>query len=217
MTQIRTATRALGAVLLASSLAACSILGSNERDRATIYAPDPRVAMDPSWPHVDWQLTLAPPTAPRVFDSFRIAVRPTPGELQVYRGAAWAKRPTDMVEDVLLRTFEDSGRITGVARQGVGVAGDYRLVIDLRRFEAEYAGGAVPAATIELNAKMLHIVDGDVLASRTFRQAVPATGAGVTEVSEAFSQGLGAMAGEIAGWVLSTGQAHEQVPHPLPD
>src|SRR5690606_4124847 len=97
-----------------------------------------------------WQLSINPPTAPRTVDTYRIVVRPTPGELQVYGGASWARAPSDMVEDVVLRALEDSGHIPGVARRGVGIAPDFRLLLDLRRFEADYAGGSLPVATIEI-------------------------------------------------------------------
>src|SRR3546814_8275751 len=92
-------------------------------------------------------------------DSLRIAVRPTPDELQVYKGANWSRPPTLMLEDAVLRALEDSGHIGAVARQGSGIAGDYKLVMDVRRFEADYASAAVPAATIEINAKLLHTAD----------------------------------------------------------
>jgi len=203
------------AVLSCGLLAGCSVFGGgSERERATIYAPDPRVAADPSWPSVDWQLSLSPPSAARAIDSFRIAVRPTPAELQVYKGASWAKSPTDMLQDALLRTLEDSGRIRAVARQGTGIAADYRLVMDLRRFDADYAGNAAPAATIEVNAKLLHSVDQNIVASRTFLRAEPASGADVAQVADAFSRSLGTIAGEIAGWVLVTGNEHERSAHP---
>src|SRR5690606_7029539 len=52
--------------LLLASLAGCSLLGGgNERERSTIYAPDPRVAIDPSAPAADWQLSLSPPLGAR--------------------------------------------------------------------------------------------------------------------------------------------------------
>ena len=129
------------AALLATLLSACSILGAarNDGDRSTVYAPDPRVQADPAWPTVGWQLSITSPTAARMIDSFRIAVRPTPDELQVYAGATWSKTPGDMLQDVLLRTLEDSGRMAAVSRQGTGVATDYKLVLDMRRFEAKQA------------------------------------------------------------------------------
>lgn len=202
---------ALAATLIAASLAACSLGG--KKTPGTIYAPDPRVTADPSWPSVTWQLSLAPASAARVFDSYRIAVRPIPGELQIYKGASWAKPPTDMVQDAVLRALEDSGRIPAVARQGTGIGADYKLVMDVRRFEADYAGNAVPAATIEINAKLIHTMDQGVVGSRTFLRAEPAVGTDVATVSDAFSRGLGTVGGEIAGWVLATGEAHEREAH----
>ena len=202
--------RVAAGTLLAFALAGCAVLGSGERQRSTIYSPDPRVAVDPSAPSVSWQLTLAPPMAARAVDNFRIAVRPSPEEMQVYRGASWARTPTDMLQDALLHALEDSGKIPAVARQGSGAAADYKLVIDLRRFEADYAGNAVPAATIEFNAKLIHTRDQGIVASRTFRQARPATGTDIALVVDAFSRGLEAVTGELATWILVTGDTHQR-------
>lgn len=196
------------ALLAATLLAGCSMLAGPKED-VTIYAPQVRVATDPAWPVADWQLSIGRPTASRMVDSVRIAVRPVPGELQVYKGAVWAKGPDEQLQDALLRALEDSGRIASVARQGSGIAADYRLELDLRRYEADYAGAAVPAATIEANAKLLHSGDRKVVASRTFLQAAPAAGTDPALVAEAFGQALGTIAHDIAGWALQNGNAHE--------
>jgi cholesterol transport system auxiliary component len=196
-------------------LAGCALLGSGRSGHAsTIYAPDPRVPADPSWPTVDWQLSLSNTTAPRMIDSLRIAVRPTPNELQVYKNASWAKMPSNMLEDALLRALEDSGRIRAVARQGSGIGADYKLVLDLRRFESVYrAGDALPAATIEVNAKLLHARDQQVVATRTFLQVQPASSAAVPAVVDAFEQSLAMVSADLAGWLLVSGDAHERGAH----
>ena len=195
-------------------LAGCSILGGKQREPTTLFAPDPRVQADPSWPSVDWQLSISRPEAARMTDSLRIAVRPSADELQVYKGASWAKMPSDMVEDAVLRALEDSGKIPGVARQGSGVAADYKLVMDLRRFESDYGNGAMPNATIEVNAKLLHSAGGqDIVASRTFVQSVPANSTALADVVDAFDRGLGQAAHDIAGWVLVSGDMHQRVGH----
>lgn len=205
-TRMRVATVALA--LACAMLGGCALLSAGgERARSTLYAPDPRVAPDPAWPSVSWQLSLSQPTAARMIDSFRIAVRPTPDEVQVYKGAAWAKLPSDMVEDTIIRALEDSGRIAAVARQGTGIAADYKLVLDMRRFEADYAGNAVPSATIEINAKLLRSRDQSVAGAQTFRHAEPAASKEVPQVVEAFSRSLERVGGDIARWTLQTGNA----------
>jgi cholesterol transport system auxiliary component len=201
-------TRLFLAAALTVLLAGCSLLSSVPRNDGgmTIYAPDVRVVADASWPQVDWSLTIATPTAPRMVDSVRIAVRPTPGELQVYRGASWSQSPTLLVSDAVLHALEDSGKIASVARQGSGVRADYRLLLDIRRFEADYAGQTAPDAVIEINAKLLRTRDQAVVASRTFTQRQPASDKEVPQVVEAFAKSLDASTAQIAGWVLESGR-----------
>ena len=188
-------------------LAGCSALSSQQRDPVTIYAPLVQVAPDPNWPKVDWQLAVLKPTASRVVDSPRISVRPVPGELQVYRGVSWSQPSTDLIEEVLLNALEDSGKIRSVARPASGIRADYRLVLDLRRFDSDYAGAATPSAVIELNAKLLLSSDQRVVAARTFLVSKPASSTAIPQVVEAFEQSLQALGLEVAGWTLAEGEA----------
>ena len=187
-------------------LSGCSVLAGGDRQSTTIYAPQVRVTADPAWPQVNWQLSIAKPSAARLVDSPRINVRPSPGELEVYRGATWSQPATDMLEDTLLRGFEDSGRISAVARIATGIRSDYKLTTDLRRFEADYRGGDMPAATIELNAKLIHSIDQRVVASRTFLVAEPATSTELPNVAHACEGALDKVASELIGWTLVSGQ-----------
>ena len=189
-------------------LAGCSVLGNGkQRDPVTIYAPQVKVTPDPSRPSVTWQLAVAKPTAARVVDSPRIAVRPAPGELQVYKSVTWSQPSTDLIEATVLRALEDSGKIPAVARAGSGIRADYRLIMDLRRYESDYAGNAVPSATIELTAKLLHTSEQRIVASRTFLQVEPSAGVEVAQVATAFDTALEKLGGEVVGWVLTTGEA----------
>jgi cholesterol transport system auxiliary component len=206
---LRTARSAL-AIGLMLMLAGCSILSDKPKSTSTIYAPEPKVQTDATWPKVDWQLVIAPPSSARIVDSLRIAVRPTPGELQVYRGAQWARQPSDMLVDTVLRALEDSGRIGGVARQGAGLAADYKLLFELRRFESDYAQAAVPSATIEVSAKLLHVSGQKVIASKVFLQATPAASTEVADVARAFEQSLSSIGRDITGWTLTSGDAYQR-------
>ena len=134
------------AAVAALLLGACSLLGAGgERERGTIFAPAPAIQADPAWPAADWQLSVNPPTAPRTVDTFRVVVRPTPGELQVYKGAIWSQPAPDLVQDAVVHAFEDSGRIGGVTRNGAGINSDFQLLLDVRRFDSDYAEAGGPA------------------------------------------------------------------------
>jgi len=195
-------------------LAGCTrLLAGRSQDPPTIYAPDVHVQAAQAWPQVRWALAIGHASGARTADSLRIAVRPTPSELQIYKGAQWAKSPGDMIEEGVLHALEDSGRIASVGRQGSGVAYDYRLLLDVRRFESEYAGGATPTATIEITAKLLHVKDQQLAGSRTFLQTQAASTPAVPDVVAAFEQALTSVSGELAGWSLTTGEQHEHAPH----
>jgi len=199
--------RLTSAGLVVAALAGCSILSGGSKDPVTIYAPQVQVNVDPAWPEVSWQLVLAKPSASRMVDSPRINVRPAPDQLEVYKGVTWAQTSTDLVEDTLMRAFEDSGKIPGVARLATGIRADYKLSVDIRRLESDYRGAAVPAATIELNAKLIHTADQRVVASRTFLHAEQARSTAVGDVTSAFQTALQAMTDEMVGWTLQQGQA----------
>lgn len=192
------------AAAMAVAVGGCALLGGS-RDPATIYAPQVSATPDPAWPALDWQLSVSRPEAARIVGTTRIAVRPVPGELQVYKGALWAKAPDEQLQDALLGEFEASGKLRAVARQGSGMAADHRLELDLRRFDADYAGNPVPAATIEVGAMLLGSDGSGVIASRSFTQAVPAAGTDPAQVAQAFGQALQAIAHDIAGWTLQAG------------
>ena len=205
--------RTLIAAALLATLAGCSsLLGPKETP--SIFAPELATTADAAWPSATWALGTVRPTAARILDGSRIAVSPVPGELQVYKGAMWARTPPEMLEETVLRMLEDSGKIPSVARQGSGIGAEYRLVMDIRHFESRYdAGGSTPAAVIEVNAKLLHVPDQSVAGSRTFRQTQAASGTDVALVADAFGQALGTLSREVAGWTLATGNEHQRQPH----
>lgn len=200
--------RLAGLCLLVPALSACTSLLGGGKHNTSIYAPEMRAIDAQDWPQVRWQLALGRTTGARTADSQRIMVRPAPNELQVYKDAQWAKSPGDMLEDAVLHALEDSGRIASVSRQGSGIASDYRLLLDVRRFESDYAGAAVPSATIEVTAKLLHVGSQELAGTRTFLQRQQAASPGVPSVVDAFRQALEKTSSDIAGWTLHTGENH---------
>jgi cholesterol transport system auxiliary component len=199
---------ALSKVVLATALAAllpaCSILGGSKEPLAIL---DPLPASAPvDAPAVKWSLLVLRPIATAALDTERIVVRPAPGALQVYKGAAWSDTAPDLVHTALVRAFEDSGKILSVARPGGVVRGEFQLATDLRAFESVYEG-ASPFAVIELQARLVRVTDGHAIAARTFRVREPAQGTDVDSVRAAFAQALGKLDGEVVAWTLREGNA----------
>lgn len=205
----RRALRIAALAVATAALAGCGILPKQET--LALYDPTPQrsapqATANAAAPRVDWQLQIARPYADTMHDSARILVRPQPGELQVYKGAAWVQPAPDIVQDTLLRAFTDSGRVAGVARRGDGVSARYQLLLDLRRFESDYGGGTTPNVRIELGARLVHNAENRVVASRVFDIATPADGTDVVQINRAFQRGLGDATTQLIDWTLAEGQ-----------
>ncbi len=200
-------------MLVPMVLTGCGSLLGGSKTPARIYAPEVRVQPDPSWPKVNWQLSIGTPASSELLDSTHIAVQPAPGTMQVYKGAVWTDTAPELVQSTIVHAFEDSGRITAVSRFGGGLRGDFGLLLDLRAFQSVYRGGT-PEATVELSAKLMHLRGNRVVAGRTFRKAVPAGGTAVDAINVAFGQALSAVASEVVGWTLIEGQKAVSSPPP---
>jgi len=194
---------ATGALMIA--LTGCLGLGGDKT--SAIYSPQVKIETKSEWPSVTWPLMINKPLASEALDSSSIAVRPTPGELQVYAGAQWADAAPDMLQTALVQGFEDSGKIASVGRQGTGLRGDFVLMLDMRHFESVYADPSrPPSAVIEVQAKLLVNPSAQVLATKTFRVSVPARDKDVPQVVDAFQGAMTDLVGQVVGWTLATGQ-----------
>jgi len=195
--------RPLALVACSLLLGGCALLGG-KGEPLQVMDPSAKVAPAADWPHVRWSLLVLRPIASQALDTERIVVRPAPGVVQVYKGAAWSDTAPDLVQTSLLRAFEDSGRILSVARPGGPVRGELQLASELRAFESIYSG-ASPDAVIELQARLVRVADGTAVAAKTFRVSEAAGGTEVATVSDAFSRALAKLDAEVVAWTLAEG------------
>lgn len=204
----------IGLVLLAAGCAA--LLPDTTPQKIFALRPAPAAASDAAAP-VAWQLQVARPVASRMLDSARIAVLPTPGEVQFYRDAAWSDSAPELLEALVVHAFEDGGRLPGVGRQSSGLHGDYLLLLDLRALQAEYRdGAAAPLTVVAFGAKLVNPASNRVLASRQFRSERPAASTALPDVVRALEFGLGEEIGELVAWTLRVGEANAQGVGPAP-
>jgi cholesterol transport system auxiliary component len=192
------------ALALALPLALAGCLPGSPGDRTRIFAPQPAVAADPTWPQARFTLAVPLPEAGGAIDGNRIVVRPSPSVVQVYPAAAWADPAPALVRAALVHAFEDSGRLPAVARGG---GADYALASELRAFEAVIDGDGLPVATVELRLRLVAPREGRIVASRRVRAEVVAADRGADAVAEAFRQALAEALPQAVGWTLATGNA----------
>ncbi|CAO3362226.1 ABC-type transport auxiliary lipoprotein family protein [Azospirillum melinis] len=190
-----------GAALLLG-LAACSTLNPTAPH---LYTLTPRASVA-AGPKADWQLLVETPAAAAGIDTPRIALARTPTSLDYFADVSWADRAPNMVQGLIVQTFEDSGRIVSVGRDTVGLRSDYVLKSELRDFQAEYAtpGAGMPDRVhVRLSAKLVAMPRRTIEAGETFEASAPVRGRSFTDVIAAFDQALGQVTGELVSWSLS--------------
>jgi cholesterol transport system auxiliary component len=191
--------RHLATALLCLLLAGCGVLGDNRRPTAlwTVDAVPPA----PAGARVEAQLVVDEPVAPEPLAGTRIALAPAPGAFGVYRDARWTERPPRMLQTLLLRAVEDSGRIAGAARAGAGLRADYRLTWELRAFHVERRD-AGEQARAEFTARLLRWPQGEVVATNRFAAQAGVEGGGLAGVVDALRRACADTVPALAAWTL---------------
>lgn len=89
-------------------------------------------------------LAVAPPRTASSLDTERIAVVQPDSRFDYFSGVRWAEPAPQMLQQMLVRALATDGRFATVVAAPSRVPTELTLDVELRRFEAVYAGGAGP-------------------------------------------------------------------------
>ena len=197
----RTACRVgLGAVAVAV-LSGCTLPGSGEPPQ--LYTLTPKTTFDAQIPAVDWQLIVERPVASAGLNTQRIAVQRTPVTLDYFAHAAWTDTAPNMVQSLLIESFESTGKIKAVSRESTQLRPDYELQLELRQFEAVYdKAGGPPLVRVRLNSKLIRMPDRSIVGNDTVGRAVRAEGNDMDQIVLAFDEALGKVMKRVVQWAL---------------
>jgi cholesterol transport system auxiliary component len=188
-------TMALGA---AGLLAGCgSIAGSfSVTDTYDLTAPtDVKVAGG-----TRAQVLVADPQALAVLDSDRVVVREGATEIRYLGGSQWADKLPRLIQARLIQTFENSGRARAVGKPGQGLAIDYQVVTDIRRFEYQ---AKERQASVEVSVKLMNDRDGRVVGTQIFKAAMPVAADSNSAIVAALDSALDKVLIGILRWVVA--------------
>ena len=136
-------------------------------------------------------------TAPGL-DVDRIAGRWPGRRLDYLAGARWADTLPMLLQSALVESFQDSGRLRSVQGDVGRFRSTHALVVEVRRFEADYTGGGLPLAQVELSATIGRLSDARVLASFTVQASESAPENRQTAVVAALDAAFAKAAAEMA-------------------
>ncbi|WP_207458322.1 ABC-type transport auxiliary lipoprotein family protein [Azospirillum sp. SYSU D00513] len=195
-----------GALLLAS----CAAITPTPPQ---LYTLTPRQTVDTAAPRVNWQLLVEAPVAAAGIDTPRIAVTRTPTSIDYFADVSWADRVPLMVQGLIVRSLEDSGKIVSVGRDTVGLRSDFLLKTDLRDFQAEHSDPNArhpDRVHIRLSAKLVAMPRRIIEAGETFEATVPVRGPEFSNVVAAFNEAMGRVTSDLVAWTLRVGAAVER-------
>lgn len=180
------------------------------------YVLTPKSTFPPGLPRVDWQLLVEEPVASAGLDTTRIALRRAPTELDYYANVVWSTRAPQMVQTLLVESFENSDRIVSIGREAIGLRADYVLKTELREFQAVYAEGYTeegdqpPTVAVRLNTKLVQTPQRVIIAGSNFEHREPVPTNSIGPIIRAFDTALGEVMKELVAWTLREGEANWQ-------
>ena len=197
VTTLRGTGRSLSRLLLATALlgllAGC--LGGGD-PMSTYDLSAPSVARAARAPR--GLLVVADPTATSPFDTDRVVVRTGADQLAYLKGAQWTDRLPHLVQNRLVQTFDSARLMKSVARPQDGLSADYRLLVDIWRFEIDAATGE---ATVQISTKIVADRTGRIVAGEIFEAHAPGSAADGQAATAALDAALSEVMSKIVAWV----------------
>ncbi len=141
-------------------------------------------------------LAIGRPNMAPGLDSERIAVI-NGRQLDYYRGARWGARSADVVQTLLVDSWQDQQLFRSVTAEQARVGADYMLDIDVRDFQAEQGAGA-PQVNVQMVGRLIRIVDRRLVGTYQSQARVDASEERMTAVAAAFEAAAQRVALDLA-------------------
>ncbi|MCC6008228.1 MAG: membrane integrity-associated transporter subunit PqiC, partial [Rhodobacteraceae bacterium] len=163
-------------VFLALSLvpgcgALSAVSDASERKDAYTLSPATRAEGEgafaaPGFRHV----VVERPTSAGALATDRILIKPIPVQAQYLPDGRWSEPAPELVQTLLVASFQNLGGFLLVGRTGAGLQPDYTLMTEIQAFQAEPSGVSSVPLTIRTEAMMTVIRESDrrIVASRRF-------------------------------------------------
>ncbi len=194
-------------LLLATAMltAACgNIIPGARTEPPRLFDLTPKSKFSRKLPVAKWQLIIETPVAAAGLNTARIALRQSPTTLDYFARAVWTDTAPEMVQSLLIESFDNTGKIVAVGRQSAGLRSDFVLKSDLREFQAEFYEAGAPKVRVRINAKLVRMPERSIIASTTAEHLAAADGKGVEAIVAAFDTALGRTLKIIVEWTLRT-------------
>jgi cholesterol transport system auxiliary component len=195
------------------TLAGCMVVGScaalqlATAEPPRLYDLTPKSTFAEGLPTVPSRLSVEVPTATAGLNSARIALRPTPTTLEYYAGASWIEVVPIMIQNLLLESLDNTGKVDVLGREVVGVRADLALLTHVREFQAEYDTAGAPLVRVRLQARLIRLPRRTSVAATSEEFVVRASSTSLPAIVNAFDEAFGKSLKRIVEWSVTEAAA----------
>jgi cholesterol transport system auxiliary component len=181
-------------------LPGCVLLSKPAKDVPLYSVTSPTVIS--SQPKLTKSLLVDLPVTPLWLEHDRIALRKATLQEDFFAAARWSSPLPNMAQEMIITTLEKTGKLT-VFNQRSGLPADYRLVIEIRNFQIEYAETNKPdTVNISFTASLLDNSSQKLHASKNFTSRQNVTQDNLPVIMRTFDKAFAETQTALAGWVL---------------
>lgn len=130
---------------------------------------------------VDHPLVFSP------LDSTRVALKPTPNQIDYYAQIEWGDRLSTLIQESIIYSLQNSHHFAAVTRSSEGIIPDYSLKTEVRQFHVQ-RNGQKSTATLEYFFQLVKSTDRQVIADKVITQRIDLQGETMPHVVQSLNQ-----------------------------
>lgn len=163
-----------------------------------VLAAAPAAASSTQTAASETDLAIGRPDVAPGLDSDRIAVL-RGRQLEYFKGVQWGGSVTEVVQALLVSSFQDQHLFHSVTSEQARVSSNYMLDVEVRDFQAEYgASGASPEVRVTIVGRIIRIKDRQLVDTLVATASRPAQENRMNVVAAAFESAAQEVALDLA-------------------
>lgn len=188
----------IGTAIFVSS---CGSLFPKPGESPQLGVLNPKIVLDKSMASLPYHLAIDIPSGGAAYDTSRIPFARDANSLDYIAGMEWTDRIPFLFQNIMVRSFENTGKVRGVARAASGINPDLLMMIDIRRFRVEKNDSAY-VAVIELCLKLMNMDHHTIEDQLIIQESEPMVSLRLSDVVGAFNTAVGRLSERVIVWTL---------------
>lgn len=196
--------RILCLLLIPFMLSGCITLFPTPDAPPRIYTLTPKTMAAKRLPKVGGLLAVERPNAGADLDTDKITIHLTPQKVDSYNRAKWIEAAPKMFQDVIVESFDKTGKITAFSSDVANLRSDYVLLLDMQEFQAEpYHCKGKTHIHVGINAKLIKMPERKLIGSNNFNQILDSDDNKMDTLVSCFDLATGNVINMLIEWVLT--------------